>query len=370
MGMEFSRRNLLRAGAAMGAAAALEKPTEAAAAFLGLTSEVDAERKNRMRFERNWNAMPATEREQLIDAEVKRAQDFIRGPEGRRILESGTDDELFKLINAMPPLLRAHVKGTKYDVSTSEWPSVSHSYALRSAAPVTKSINSGPVTIGATEKGNGAYLNARNYLTDWHVVEASPEYRPYFPDATTYENLKKLSEQHALDVVHIEMPYNNQKVNEMSKPVDLLLNNNEVHGEIVAAAGLDADATAAADGTKLYPSIAVRVTPHLAKFLGKYARYKDRDVRFAENSFIIIAPPGECVDRNDGGEWYRYIQGMSGCPVMKGGKMAGCMHRGGLLSYNGLSIDFGLFHGPDEIRQARRIGLKFGAVLDRNQKPF
>src|SRR3989344_8921474 len=61
------------------------------------------DRKKRMQLN-NLASLSVGKREALIDAEVSSVGNFLRSTEGKRILESGTTEEIWKMLIMMPPL--------------------------------------------------------------------------------------------------------------------------------------------------------------------------------------------------------------------------------------------------------------------------
>ena len=57
-----------------------------------------------------------------------------------RILEAGTDEEIFALLRLAPPILREHISGTKYDIPKENWPSVAVRSSFVPELPVFETL--------------------------------------------------------------------------------------------------------------------------------------------------------------------------------------------------------------------------------------
>jgi len=307
------------------------------------------DRKARLQLDKLSTFSPE-KKEALIDAEVARVREFVRGPEGKRILENGTDDEVWMLITMLPPIIREHIAGTKYDVSPTAWPSVvipDSGTAALDVVDLSRIKQMNPKSYG-----NGFYVDSKTLVTNLHVLGGRS-----IP-AREAARLELAAQTNALDIVYATLPKGNVAV---SKPLSMQDTNDSVHASFVTIAGIKPDSTAAADGTKLYPGIAIRMTPNLSRFLfgdpQASLRSLQRDA-FLKNSFMVVLPPGETGSR-DGRR--SPSDGMSGSPVLKSGSLAGIFRSGinGRLQHRGLLYDIGFFHGPDEIKKAREVGLMY-----------
>src|SRR3989344_5759017 len=152
-----------RAGVALAAAGALGWGIETALErnFVRNLDDFDRylyERKKRLQLNKLSTLSPE-KKESLIDAEVSRVREFVLGPEGRRILESGSTDELWMLITMLPPILREHIAGTKYDVSPKAWPSV---VIPRSSTAALNVLELSQVKkVNPKSYGNGFYVDSK-----------------------------------------------------------------------------------------------------------------------------------------------------------------------------------------------------------------
>ena len=355
--IRITRRDFLGAGAAVAAVGALGWGLDKAIE-LNTERSLDnfdrylLERKRRLQLDKLSTFSPE-KREALIDAEIARVREYVLGEEGKRILESGSDDEIWMLITMLPPMLREHITGTKYDVSAKEWPSV----------VIPRSDTAGPHTVELAQAkqsnvaafGNGFYMGPNTLVTNWHVL--GNEVRDISDRES--DRLELVAQQNALDIVYAELP----GVHGASAPEPLVIRDTDdsVHASFVTIAGIKPDATAAADGTKLYPAMALRMTPRLADFFSgspKESLRGQQERAFYKNSFMFVMPPGEAA-YPDGRR--SPSDGMSGSPVLKSGSLAGMFRSAinGRIGHHGLWYDIGFFHGPDEIKRARDVGLVY-----------
>lgn len=332
-----------------------------------------ADRVRRMRFER-WDGMPAAERERLITAEVTAVRDFIRGPEGTRILESGSDDEIFDLIYAMPALLREHLEGTRFEVGTGEWPSVAVSLDPDDNEVFVLGANYGPDVIAKTYHGNGVFVAPDTLMTNCHVLMSEKD----FQDGST----SSLARNPALSSLWQKYTkgFADAAFVQFKGPVSLEtaahkppvfplahLSDADVTGNPIMVQAIDPDRSAAKDGTKAYFSLAIPVTKRVAQFLRAYNFYNTD--QYVQASFMYIRPPGESMRRpfasKTGSRLLDFImnkervgqeafgQGTSGSPVFMDGKLVGLNHRAGQIRYKGIDLDVAFFLGPTELQQAR-----------------
>jgi hypothetical protein len=317
--------------------------------FLGLTGAAVLTGSAAYLGYRELEKKSVREREAFIDSRIAPVSEFIRGPEGKRILENGSTEELWDLIGKLPALLPEHIKDTQHDVPLSEWPAVvipdspTLSPRLFDTAEVKKNR--------PRQYGNGFFLDTGSLVTNWHVYGSNvsmpgPENR----------RLNELYRENALDIVHVELPKSLQRPN--VKPLRGSETNDSIHGSLVVVAGIDPDTTAPA-GVKLYPSMAVQVTPALAELFT--SRPKD-SVRGAHaralltKSFLLLLPPGATASPD--GLQPAPDSGMSGAPVMKSGSLAGIYRSSmnGVVVRKGVQYSIGFFHGPEEIKKAREAG--------------
>lgn len=327
------------------------------------------ERASRMRYE-EWPELSPEEKEQRIDTEVHIYGDFIRSAEGKRILEFGTDEEIFSLLKAMPAILREHVRDTKYDVSTDRWPSLAvGDYFNEDDTLQVLDVHHEPKELYAFYVGNGFAIDASTYLTNWHVIrDQARRYCEYYniPKASLipYEENYDLG----LDVVATSFPNkrNDQIEYPTSMPACLTLNDDDVHGKFIRIAGIDPDETADNDGIKIYPSIAIRMTPRLCELFGG---------QYLLNSFLYALPPGEGMERampsETGLRLLDFVtekgsdvkgfraQGTSGSPVLLDSEVIGINHSVIDLEREGLCLEFGFFNGPDAIQKALGAGMVY-----------
>lgn len=359
------------------------------------------ERSERMRFDR-LNGLAPAEREKLISKEVNEVGAFIRGPEGKRILESGTDDEIGALLTILPPLLREHIEGTKFDTTREQWPSVVINAGEwknfipdligrgNSRETLSKRLSGHP-------HGNGFYLNNKTIVTNVHVPAVAfshlKKYLGSFPQNEINKNAQaKLdaitdrSQEAGIDIMTLSLPDDHIPAATLQMTPDKHTNA-DIQGRLIVAAGMKPDDTSAPDGTKVYPSIAIRVTPHLANFIYRHSiepglvrKPEQTDTQKEEirtpavdpitKSFLYLLPPGESTRHREasltgsrlldrvlqkGEPQYMpdlHASGMSGSPVLMDGDIVGINHRVNSLAFKNTCFDVCFFHGPDEIKEA------------------
>jgi hypothetical protein len=359
------------------------------------------ERSERMRFDRFSGLAPA-ERERLITKEVEEVGAFIRGPEGERILESGTDDEIGALLTMLPPLLREHMEGTKFDTTRDQWPSVViNAGEWKNFVPNLMGHGDSRETLNkqlfGRPYGNGFYLDNKTIVTNVHVPAVAfshlKKYLGSFPQNEINKNAQaKLdaithrSQETGIDIMKLSLPDDHVPATTLQIEPDKHTNE-DIQGRLIMAAGMKPDDTSAPDGTKVYPSIAIRVTPHLANFIYRHSiepslkikpeqadtQREERHTPVADpitKSFLFLLPPGEStrhressftgsrlIDRilQKGEPQYKadlHVNGMSGSPVLMDGNIVGINHRVNSLTFKNTCFDVCFFHGPDEIKEA------------------
>ncbi|MDO8561811.1 MAG: hypothetical protein Q7S05_03215 [bacterium] len=378
---QLSRRNFLKQATSIGTPALLGGLL-GGSIVEGFYRLVDftawsSDRTRRMRFER-FGGLSPKEREQIIAAEVQQARSFLRSQEGKRILESGTDDEIFSLLTSLPTLLREHIAGTSYDIPKEKWPSVAVGITSR-GMPYVLGLNNSPKTIAGKYHGNGVFVAPDTMLTNWHVIAKQNEQDLAVSSplaAQESSRLQNLYKSKNIDAVYIHFRGPVTLESSTSTPTVLpfssAISDADVSGNLITVAGIDPDKSAASDGTKIYPSIAVPVTKRIHTFLEHYAGCGKEN--FVENGFVYIAPPGESAPRpfpspsgsrlldvlqdRDPDARMNLMQGTSGSPVLMNGKLVGINHRRGDIEYKGLGLDVGFFHGPDALRKAREYGME------------
>lgn len=333
-----------------------------------------SDRVRRMRFER-WDGMSSAERERLITYELKAAKDFIRGPEGTRILESGSDDELFDLIYAMPALLREHLVGTSFEVGKGEWPSVAVGVDPSDNQPFAFGLNYEKRVMKGVQRGNGVFVAPDTLLTNCHVLMRGEDFQRGSQSLVArnpaMSSLWRKYNEKFIDAVFVH--FNGAvtlETDTRKPPVFPLshLSDADVTGYAVCVQAIDPDKSAWNDETKAYFSLAIPVTKHISEFLDKYNLYGTDP--YVYGSFMYIAPPGESMARpfasatgsrlldfltgqqREDNE-YR-MKGTSGSPVFMEGKLIGLNHRLGQIGYKGINLDVGFFLGPTELQKVER----------------
>ncbi len=332
-----------------------------------------------MRFER-FDGLPPQERERLIKEEVGRFHAFLYSPEGKRIMNSGTPQEVFALLSSMPPLLREHIAGTSFDIPKEQWPSVVVGGA--GGVLVTLKVNSGPDRARSFHVGNGVYVGPNEFLTNLHVLQSivGPLGLASRPGR---RGVRKSSSDtmkgRGFDVVRVKASPSvlvdatssgPPKIVEQfsSHAPDSLLN-----GSLITVAGIDPDESSSPDGTKLFPSVALQVTKHMAHmFAGDNLDAREH----FENSYIYLMPPGEVRRRHEPSrsgsrfadlirsgtlpdKMYWYAGGTSGSPVMMNGTLAGINYAGKQWEQSGVTLDLGFFHPMGKIREALKLGMNY-----------
>ncbi len=340
------------------------------------------DRVRRLRFDTEWKHLPSMEREEKITSEINHTTQFINGREGRRILESGSDHELFTMIRSLPCFLREHLKGTKYDILKEDWPSVAYSRTGgEQLSSRILSVASGPERIGELYSGNGVFVAQDTLLTNWHV------YHSRFGGSLSYSSMTtgsdrglspdEIYKRRGLDAVYVhfdslDMPYGSANSPKIC-PLSPARHDSDVTGRFVQVACLDPDESSANDGTKLYPSIAIPVTKRVLEFLNRYQGSTGTFIKSVEHSFLYISPPGESRMRRSAAESGSRLlddvrrvnpressrmQGTSGSPVMMEGELVGLNCSVGEISYEGVTLDLGFFLGPDALREAHKLGMR------------
>lgn len=371
-GPRLSRRAFLRGSLSSAVAYA------AGAETLLRLPDTDAflkDRKDRMRFD-GFGSLSAQEREEKIRKEVALVHAFVRSPEGERIMNGGTPEDIFKLLAMLPPLLRKHIEGTSYEVPKDAWPSVPLVGGLGKIS-VQHSRDKG--TPEASFVGNAAYLGGGEFLTNWHVLSAAMHEGTVPP--SQYEQLSRLVKIHGrrgLDVVRIKMSAKSSRATgvEAGRPLSVLpptIPDSNLNGSFITVASIDPDESAESDGTKAFPSVALKVTKHMANLFSP----NDPHWRLPlENSYLYLMPPGEARRRpypsRSGSRLldflqanklpassYWYAGGTSGSPVLKDGKLVGINYSAKQAEHHGISYDIGFFHPIGKVREALESGMTY-----------
>ena len=120
----LSRRGFLKGLSALGASTALlGAPLAEVWARRNDLQRWLRERAHRMRLDK-WRGLARDEREEAISGDIEQVSGFIRSESGAHILERGSDDQLFDMLLALPPLTSEVVEGTRYELPVDPWPSV------------------------------------------------------------------------------------------------------------------------------------------------------------------------------------------------------------------------------------------------------
>ena len=145
-----------------------------------------------------------------------------------------------------------------------------------------------------------------------------------------------------------------------------------LNGSLITVAGIDPDESAGPDGTKVFPSVALKVTQNMANLLAP----GDPRLKELVNSYLYLLPPGEARSRQypsrsgsrildflqanePPASGYLYAGGTSGSPVLKDGQLVGVNHSSLHAKYNGSTYDLGFFHPMGKVREALRSGMNY-----------
>ncbi len=339
-----------------------------------------ADRARRLHFP-EWDTLSAAEREKRITHELHAAREFIRGSEGTRILESGSDEEIFGLINAMPAFLRDQLAGTRYEVGKGVWPSVAVGVDSDDNKPYALPLNYGKQEIGSLYHGNGVFVAPDTVMTNCHVLlndkNFAADSKSPIKELPAVRSLWHKYASGPLDVafVRFDRPYIFED-KEHTPPVFKIphsLSDRDMTGEFFTVEGIDPDphsatTSSAADGTKVYASVAIPVTKRVAEFLRRYDPFHIES--YMEASFLYIAPPGESMPRpyasatgsrlldvlegKNTRDLDYLMHGMSGSPVFMNGQLVGINHRLGQIRFKGSDLDIGFFFGPSGLQRASK----------------
>jgi hypothetical protein len=227
------------------------------------------------------------------------------------------------------PILPAHLDETKYDVTD-----------LRRRYPVQ---------IGAAGPANGARRHARvigsldkvrdpqfrqdGYLAEhygncfyWNAADTIVTTEHL---AQTFPESAKAMRRDALDIsVAMLGPQFAARAGEQIIHDDALVTDDDIHGNLVCIVGRDPDALADMDGAKVYPGVAVKMTPAfvvgvLSEILHgrrkdmpqlEYERYIARARARMINAYMMVLPAGEARAYPDNDDELP-CQGMSASPV-------------------------------------------------------
>lgn len=382
----LSRRGFLKSSLSLGALGALSAAGGGEAAFRAYDIELFLkERQNRNRFE-NWNHLSVLEREEKIETEVKEFRDFIRSPEGERIMEEGTDDEIFSVLCSLPAYLREHVRGTKFDVPLEAFPSVAVGRTrTEEGAVAVRSVHDGFDSLKQFYCGNGVPIDANTFITNVHVLEATEYAGSETSGPTTVSDAISRGYQDAgIDVVATSFAEGSDPAicYPTREPACLTLSDDDVHGSLVRVAGIDPDESADSDGVKIFASVALHITPRLFELL----KYPENERMNMLNSFLYVLPPGEAYDRlfpsPTGSRLLDFIEGKdmaeltvkrrrraggtSGAAVLLGPDAVGINHSCAVLEYTpsnvpyaNICLDIGFCHGPKAIQKAMNLNMMY-----------
>ena len=321
--------------------------------------------KQHAKFRRpGFEKLSSEERERHIREEAAAAEKLIRSTEGQRILERGTDEEIFALLDAMPKILRSHIRGTSFDVPKDEWPSVGMGFSTTDDFALVFPSSSFEEIRGKV-KANAVFVGPNKILTNLHVLSGLGVHVP---------ELEKLWHEHGIDAVYITVPStaprispDRLKIRAVSKKTD-----SELHGTFIKIPSLHAGDTADAEGTKQSISTCIRLNKRLAGFLERCTRRKIewKEIR---NCFLYITQPGESALRfrpsHTGSrlldtivsarlpDVYARSQGVSGSPVLPepdDGTVVGLDALSAPMWLGEASLDCGIFYGPDSLRNAEK----------------
>jgi len=378
-----SQKGLSRRGFLKGAGAFLINATPGAS--LGMEAGLRfpdlvvwfAERQSRMRFER-WEGFSPKQRENLIEKEVQIFGAFMRSPEGQRILNEGTDEELFTLIKSSPPFLRDHIRDTKFDISKEKWPSVAVGRHFIDGIPQTRTLKHDPKEIFSFYNGNGFFIKPNMFLTNWHVVEGSMKERS---QGVPHEVALRLMETRYasskdVDVIAIQFPESTRGIER--SPIlafDRKATEHDIQDELVFTAGIDPDSTADPDGTKIYPSMIIPLTQHVKSFIARCNNLEESSLSDLGN-FTYLMAPGESMKWQTSPQTgsrlldtalglevdftYPRAGGTSGSPILRqNGEVVGINRASVTIEYQGMCIELGFGVSARSISEAISGGMLY-----------
>jgi hypothetical protein len=227
------------------------------------------------------------------------------------------------------PILPAHLDETKYDVTD-----------LRRRYPVQIGA-AGPANgprrharvIGSLDKERDPQFRQDVYLAEhygncfyWNAADTivvTEHVAQMFPESA------RAMRRDALDIsVAMLGPQFAARAGEQIIHDDASVTDEDIHGNLVCIVGRDPDALADMDGAKVYPGVAVKMTPaFVAGVLSEishghhkdmpqleYERYIARARGRMSNAYMIVLPAGEARGYPDGDDELP-CQGMSASPV-------------------------------------------------------
>ncbi len=306
----------------------------------------------RMRYE-ELASLTAHERESIIRHECDIYGRFLRSEYGKKILESGSDEELGLLMGCLPALLPSHTRDTSLDVPYAKWPSVAitNTFDVTGCPTVRDAFHTLEV-LKDNFAGNGFQIDESHAITNWHVIQHQVE-RFCTENSLSVDEVTggRLSFEEGRDAVIVPIR-SGDLMQTPYRPTFDQLKDADIHGRLITMAGVDPDETANDAGVKIRPSVAIRVTSRLLDFLNIEANQQDL------KSFLFSLPPGEAKERDDR---TMLAQGTSGSPIIMSGGIVG-INRACVQTYEikkKLCRDFGLFHGPDVLNTIIRKKIRY-----------
>lgn len=336
---------------------------------------------------KRWEKIPLAERADAFEKVAKEFQEFVRSSEGTRILESGTDQELFDFLRAIPAIDQEVLRGTRLDFPLDKWPSVAFSSKQLTVPTTAKDAQ----RLKESTYGNAVLIAKNTLLTNWHVLKnhlQNAESEPH-PNAER-ERIEKIyrdSGYYDAALVTVTDPDAFKSLIEAGAQIFPLSrkSNAELQGSSVCVPSIDKDPNSRADGTKIRHSAAIQATAHLARFIIKYSDYpiddedgiKYRVKRLVGKYLTIGNPGGEIKGVDESRTGSRVVDSLlrdglpkmnqvfdkntSGSPALQNGEVVGTHYSGDLVKFkqNYPPLEISFFVGGPDIRAATERGQRY-----------
>lgn len=265
-------------------------------------------------------------KERILDDTISVTKNAIAQKSVQDALRWKGRDPVSSLLHAVElPILPALLDGTKYDVSElkRKYPVQMGREALnKNGMTVLGESKLMPSTIPEAtrasylgsnfDQGNGFYFgDTQTIVTNEHVAKFFVENTSILRNDSLDISVAKVSKRFAAvpeQVVHDEG-----------------VKDEEIEGSLVSIVGKDPDGLSDPDGGKVFPGVAVKLTPEFAEGLLAGVLSKqvtpagraeiERVTSLIGNSYMIVLPPGEArkIFPKEAGE--TPVKGMSGSPV-------------------------------------------------------
>lgn len=329
-----------------------------------------ARQQNKVRMQREWDGKSVKEREQLMQEIRENTKRALNHPDAHAILNEGTDTEIYNLIASIPAFLRDELRGTSYDFTLEEWPTVmiGGGFGWVRDRDISPTPPSNPAQtkqeMSQFYNGNGIFISDDELLSNHHVVE---NLLPYNHPET--QRLEYLRAETKTDAALVKFPSNRKPRH--AYPREEWADEKDFQGEIFINPAIDPDWSSATDGTKLAISAAIRVTPHLADYLKRKTKLGESASELV-GSYLYIRPPGEyfhmpkALQEPTQVGWGNYPSeilncGTSGSPVFLDKKFAGLNSHHTLLEGDGMNptpLELGFFEGTRKVAKAIDVGMQ------------